>query len=283
VVDESGRLSPAEDDDGACSVAAPRPTLGPRGGPGIVLATRSNQADVASARAADELAALGFVVHADLPDRPGPARLLVALRDHPTLQHYDPELVEYWVSEAGRGRPRMLTRESRLPIDTDFAWGLIRLVDRLDVSNEYLTFGGRLEAQVVDGVVVAVFSSPAPLLRRGGHSQGWDHGAEAVGAFFGRLLVAVDYSPGFEAALAAASPLARWSAFVAHTVARYRASPSLREVHPALWALLQAEEARLRLDRPSWRAGLKLLVRMRARAISPFPVPPASSLAGGSP
>jgi hypothetical protein len=241
-----------------------------------VLATRSTQEDVAPARAIDELAALGFVVHADLPDRPGPARLVVALRDHPTLQHYDPELVEYWTSEGGRGRPRFLTRESRLPIDAQFAWGLIRIVDRLDVSNEYLTFGGHLEAQMINGLVVAVFSSPAPLLRRGGHSQGWDPGAEAVGAFFGRLLVAVDYSPGFEATLAAASPLARWTAFVAHTLGAYRASPALRDAHPGLWTLLQAEEPRLRADRAAWRDGLRLLVQMRGRAISAIAAAPAA-------
>lgn len=249
---------------------------------GPVLATRSAQDEIATARAADELAALGFVVHADLPDRPGPARLLVALRDQPTLRHYDPELIEYWVSDDGRGRPRLLTRETRLPLQGEFSWGLIRIVDRLDVSNEYLTFGGRLEAELADGVVVAAFSSPAPLLRRGGHSQGWDHGAEAVGAFFGRLLVAVDYSPGFEAALAAASPVARWSAFVAHTLGAYRASPRLRDAHPALWALLQAEEPRLRADRAQWRAGLKLLLRMRGRAVSLFPESPATAPAGGT-
>ena len=37
------------------------------------------------------------------------------------------------------------------------------------------------------------FTSPAPLLRRGGHSQAWDPPAEWLGGFFGRLLLAVDY------------------------------------------------------------------------------------------
>ena len=67
----------------------------------------------------------------------------------------------------------------------------------------------------------------APIFRRGGHSQGWDDGADAVGAFFGRLLVTVDYIPDFERRLAAAPPLARYAAFIAHTemrqIARCRA------------------------------------------------------------
>ena len=139
----------------------------------------------------------GFLAQPDLPDAPGPAFLLVALRPAPTLQHYDPEAIDYWISQAGRGERRTLTRETPMPRSEDFSWGLIRLVDRLRVTNEYLTFGGHLDAAAVDEIVVAAFASPAPLLRRGGHSQGWDAGADAVGAFFGRLMVAVDFTPGF--------------------------------------------------------------------------------------
>lgn len=196
------------------------------------------------------LAELGFLASSDLPDRPGPAYLLVALRPAPTLHHYDPERIDYWTSVAGIGTARTLTRLSSLPVRTTFSWGLIRIVDRLHVTNEYLSFGGQLEAVEIDGTAVAVFTSPAPLLRRGGHSQGWDHGAETVGAFFGRLLVAVDYVPGFEARMARAGPVVRYAAFVADLFGRYRGSPELRSGHPELWALIEAEERRLRRDRP---------------------------------
>lgn len=208
------------------------------------------------ASAALSLTDLGFLSNSDLPDRPGPAYLLVALREAPTLRHYDPEAVEYWVAESGRGQRRILTRETPLPIETDFSWGLIRIVDRLHVTNEYLTFGGRLSADAVDGVVIAVFTSPAPLLRRGGHSQGWDQGAESLGAFFGRFLLAVDYAPGFEGRAARADPITRYAAFLADMMARYRASPNLRAQQPDLWTLLQAEQRRLRANLPTeWAAG----------------------------
>ena len=208
------------------------------------------------ASAARTMSQFGFLASSDLPDRPGPAYLLVALREVPTLRHYDPEAIEYWVTEAGCGRRRTLTRDTLLPIDIDFSWGLIRIVDRLHVTNEYLTFGGRLAADSIDGVVVAVFTSPAPLLRRGGHSQPWDQGADSLGAYFSRFLVAVDYAPGFEARAAQADPITRYAAFLADAMARYRSSPTLRGDQPDLWTLLQAEERRLRTNRPNaWDGG----------------------------
>ena len=217
--------------------------------------------------AANLLENLGFVACSDLPDRPGPAYLLVAFRPEPTLRHYDPESVEYWVTVDGRGAHRTLTREMQLPLDAEFSWGMIRIVDRLKASNEYLTFGGHLAAASIEGTTVAVFTSPAPLLRRGGHSQGWDDGAECVGAFFGRLQVAIDYTVGFESQLAEASPLARYSAFLCDVVGRYRTSAALRSGHPELWTLLDAEERHMRRDHPvEWPEGVALL---RAAALAP--------------
>ncbi len=211
------------------------------------------------AEAARLLADWGFLAEPDLPDRPGPAYLLVAMRDTPTFRHYDPELVEYWVSEGGRGARRTMDRGTPLPVEREFSWGLIRITDRLDVTNEYVTFGGRLSAADVDGMTVAVFTSPAPLLRRGGHSQGWDHGAASLAAFFGRMIVAVDFTPGFEARAAAVDPITRYSAFIGDLVGRYRRSPLLRDQHADLWLLLRSEANRLERDFPAaWAAGAEL-------------------------
>lgn len=213
--------------------------------------------------AARSLAEWGFLAEPDLPDRPGPAYLLVALRDRPTLTHFDPELVEYWVSSGGKGTRRTLERGTSLPIEQDFSWGLIRITDRLDVTNEYVTFGGHLSAAEVNGMAVAVFTSPAPLLRRGGHSQGWDHGAASLAAFFGRLIVAVDFTPGFEARAAAVDPITRYAAFIGDLVGRYRRSSTLRDQHLDLWVLLQSEARRLERDHPAeWLAGADLALSL---------------------
>ena len=211
--------------------------------------------------AARLLADWGFLAAPDLPDRPGPAYLLVAIRARPTLRHYDPELVEYWVTdENGRGVRETLTFASRMPREADFSWGRISVVDRKGVSNQYLTFGGRLRAQRVEGEVISVFSSPAPLLRTGGHSQGWDAGSHMVGGFLGRFRSAAGYELAFERMVAASDPVTRYAAFVNELVSRYRASEYLRDHYPRLWTLMVGEERRLRSDHPeAWRGGTRLL------------------------
>ena len=196
----------------------------------------------------------GFLAAPDLPDGPGPAFLLVALRPVPTLSHYDPEAIDYWVTEGGRGARRSLTHDSPMPLSEDYSWGPIRLIDRLGASNEYLTFGGHLDAAAIDDGIVAALASPAPLLRRGGHSQDWDLGADAIGAFFGRLMVAVDFTPGFEATLAQATPLTRYAAFVRDGLARRAAGVAFRP-DDDLRRLLANESARLRAAaRSDWDA-----------------------------
>ena len=173
--------------------------------------------------AAELLADWGFLADPDLPDRPGPAYLLVAIRAKPTLRHYDPELVEYWVTDdKDHGVNETITFASRLPRQGEFSWGRISVIDRKGVANRYLTFGGTLRAERINGEVICVFESPAPLLRRGGHSQGWDTGAHSVGGFFGRFRAAAGYQHEFERRAAHTDPVTRYAAFVNEFVTRYR-------------------------------------------------------------
>jgi hypothetical protein len=201
----------------------------------------------------------GFLAYPDLPDGPGPAFLLVALRPQPTMRHYDPEAVDYWVMDAGRGERRTLSNKAHMPCSEEFSWGMIRLVDRLGISNEYLTFGGHLDAAWIDHVVVAAFTSPVPLLRRGGHSQAWDVGADAIGGFFGRMMVAVDFKPGFETMFGGATPLTRYAAFVRDADVRIRAQRSA-VAEDDFFRLLRHEAIRLQATAPDeWAAAGKLL------------------------
>ena len=211
------------------------------------------------------LANLGFLANSDLPDRAGPAYLLVGLRAQPTLRHFDPEVVQYWVTSNGRGIRQTVTRTSPLPIDREFSWGLIRTTDRLGVTNEFLTFGGRVRAELIDDVLVAVFTSPAPIVRRGGHSQRWDPGAEHIGAYFARLLLAVDVIPDFERRAAETGVVARYAAFLDDAAARFRSCPALRDAEPDAWQILQTEARRVRDTQPAdWQAGRELAALAKA-------------------
>lgn len=222
--------------------------------------SRSLRAPIDPVEAAGLLDDWGFLAHSDLPNDAGDAYLLVALRDDPTLRHFDAERVELWVTRGARGARLTVSRTTR-PLETEFSWGTIAIVDRLGISNEYVSFGGHLSVAEINGMTVVSLVSSAPILRRGGHSQGWDEAAVDLAAFFGRILIAVDYVPGFEAKIAGARPGACYAGFVAETTARFRRSGALRGAHAALWMLLRGEERRLRQDHPDdWTDGVALAV-----------------------
>ena len=113
-----------------------------------------------------------------------------------------------------------------------------------------------------------MFRSPAPLLRRGGHSQGWDAGSHSVGGFFGRFRAAAGYQHEFEVLAAHTDPVTRYAAFVNEFVTRYRASEYLRDHYPRLWTIMLVEEHRLISEHPAaWKDG-KAILAVAERASS---------------
>jgi len=182
----------------------------------------------------------------DPPDARGAADLLVGLRASPTLRHFDPERIEHWELAGERGRVATLDRASRIGPERPFAWGRIRVVDRLKVENDFLTFGGRLRAADVDASTRLVqFRSPAPILRWAGHSQGLDPLTDEVGAFFGRLRAAIDVQPEVEARIGETEPLALYAAFAQDAWRRFAATLTERRAEPELAAWARREGHRL--------------------------------------
>lgn len=210
--------------------------------------------------AAEALRDLGFTLLAsDRPAAPGGSRLLVALRDRPTLRHFDPEVVRCWVMAGGRGRVLEVDRRSTEG-DRAILWGHVHVVDRLGVENRFLTFGGRLAiVDVQPGLRVVVHTSPGPVVRWGGHSQGSDALAGEIGAFFGRLIIPVGADPGAEARLAAAPPEHVYAAYLRDAVARRheaatRHAISSADLGPAdpLDRWERSEAYRVREAHPDW-------------------------------
>jgi hypothetical protein len=209
-----------------------------------------------------ELAHLGFVLRdGSLPGAtPGP-RLLVALRDHPTFEHFDPELVTYWAARDGKGRVETLDRSEPHPEVRPWSWGPVRVTDRIPESNQFLGFGGTLLVDAGDTTATyAAFTSRAPIVRWAGHSQGVDSLVDEIGAFFARLMVPVDYQPEAEARIAAADPEALYATFLAHTVGRLHHSRRLRDADPGTAGSLEHEAYRVSHESPQrWAEGRELL------------------------
>jgi len=214
------------------------------------------------AESARDLARLGFeLLDGSQPGAaPGP-RLLVAFGDHPTLEHFDPEVATYWEARDGHGRLATLDRGARVPATRPWSWGPVHVTDRIPVSNQFLGFGGTLLLDAVDGKrTFAAFTSRAPIVRWAGHSQGVDPLVDEIGAFFARLMVPVDYQEGAEARIASVDPEALYAVFLGHSLARIRRSTRLRDADPQVAAWVEHEAHRLAHDAPAhWRDGEALL------------------------
>ena len=137
-------------------------------------------------RAAALVADLGFLLRWDMPATGRRALLVIAIREEPTLRHYDPELLTYWrTNESGRGRLADLTLSTPMPLRTIFSWGRIEISDRLGVTNSFISVGGELRAARVNpDTVVVTLASPGPILAQGGHSQPYDKLAAEMAGFF---------------------------------------------------------------------------------------------------
>jgi hypothetical protein len=206
---------------------------------------------ITPAEALGFVADLGFeLVHGDRPDRVGGANLIVAFRERPSGHHFDPEIATYWATEQGRGAKRDLDRTTTLP-DPRVAWGRIVLTDRLGVVNTFLTFGGVVRVADPDRATrVAVFGSPAPIERWGGHSQ--EHGvrADEVGAFFGRLRAAICVDVAIETRVATTPPLTLYAALICDVRARIEGHPTLGDARPGLVGWSREELASLESAAP---------------------------------
>jgi len=176
---------------------------------------------------------LGFeLVEPDRTRGSETGHLLVSLRPKPTLKHFDPDTIDYWINDGLHGHPAKLERESRYPLVGDYAWGQIGLTDRLGVQNMFLSFGGTLRAlMAADASVLVDFSSNAPILRWSGHSQVTDPLAAEVGSFFARIKVPIDFVPGAEALVSKAGPLTLYCAFIQNVRERLTQAQTLRDAN----------------------------------------------------
>jgi hypothetical protein len=210
---------------------------------------------------------LGFeLVEPDRTQGSETSHLLVAIRPQPSLKHFDPETIDYWINDGLRGRAAKLERESRYPVVSDFAWGQVALTDRLGVQNIFLSFGGTLRALLAaDASVLVDFSSNAPILRWSGHSQVTDPLAAEVGSFFARIKVPIDFVPGAEALVSRAGPLTLYCAFIQNVRERLAQAQTLREANRWLADWSSREGQRMEANfAEGWNAAAELRRQLSA-------------------
>jgi hypothetical protein len=210
------------------------------------------------------LSRLGFLQVPGRPQADGQAYLFVALRQRPTLDHFDPEHVDFWLNVGGHGTRISLDRSMSVRGDVRFAWGVVSVVDRKSIANEFVTFGGELSVRRVEDIVIVVFRSPAPIAASGGHSQGWDLGAEEMAAFMGRLRAAAGTSRELDFRLASLSPLAVYALFVIDSLGRHHSRHGLLVGDERIVRMLDAEQDWLRANDPgAWAAAREVAHRLR--------------------
>lgn len=242
----------------------PPRTIAERG----VLVASLDDARAWPAAAASLLAELGFRVVSPVgPDRRR-WHLLIALRDQPTERHFDPEHVAYY-AQAGNGAA-VRTFDRRTPgapgtvIARAALWGHVHVIDRVPVENRFLTFGGDLRMAAVDEHLTVVdLSSPAPVARWGGHSQGTDALSEAMGAFFGRLIVPINFTPGVAARIDALPPGVLYRAFLADGLRRAATAERHGAEHAGIAAWIAQAWVAARADADACDAAQRLLRDLR--------------------
>jgi hypothetical protein len=99
------------------------------------------------------------------PDSFGYSGLVIAIREKPTGQHFDPEMIHLHLCDATGGmRGTTLSWHSPRPASDRVCLSRVILADRFDQRVEFLTFGGLLEMTPDRDKVVYTLRSPAPVL-----------------------------------------------------------------------------------------------------------------------
>lgn len=202
---------------------------------------------------------LGFLLVPGPPLAVGRSYLFVAIRPQPTLRHFDPERIEFWITPSGHGVPAVVEWATREPAAGDHSWGPIRVIDRLGATNEFATFGGEMLVARLPEAKIVVFSSAAPIVACGGHSQDWAAGGREIHGFLGRIRAAADPRGALEQRIAALSPVARYAAFVADTLEHARLTELKTGWASGARPVLERERARLEGESASdWAGGVGL-------------------------
>ena len=179
------------------------------------------------------------------PHSPGHTRLLVAIRETPTKQHFDPESIELYLIE-----PNQKVGSVKLTLTSLFSGvqqicpGQIVLHDRMDKRVYFFVYGGTLEASFRNETTIYVIRSPAPILAM---SSGLESLPEQLASETEALLAKLYTrsglnNEGFQYRLTQVDPLLFYEATIRSIPSTYEQSPTLRANYHLFYEILLSEK-----------------------------------------
>jgi len=191
-------------------------------------------------------------LHAPHPDSLGYSGLVIAIREKPTGQHFDPEAIHLHLCNATGGmRGTTLTWQSPRPASDRVCPGRVILTDRRDRRVEFFTFGGSLEMSQGPAEVIYTLRSPAPVLEiLGQEDRIPDQFAFETEALLSREAARWGRDDrGFEQRLARIEPLQLYMAVLHLLLLRHKQFEAMEIVHPDLDDALFRERRWLQAQR----------------------------------
>lgn len=190
---------------------------------------------------------LGFeLLERTHPDSPGYSGLIVAIRPHPTLQHFDPEAIHLLLADSGGNVSQTdLHLSSHLEGPGRIVLGRLVVNDRVDKRLGFFTFGACLTVHSATEGSYFVIQSSAPVLELSGSLREGvaDQLAAETEALLARLHVQWGRRDGeFVQRLAQIDPLTFYIAAIHSILTMFAGSIALRNGSHALNSRLREEQ-----------------------------------------
>jgi len=198
------------------------------------------------------------------PESPGHTGLLVAMRDKPTGEHFDPTSLRLKLCQNGRAIYITLHRDSPVKQTQPVSPGRVILHDQKGKEVECFTFGGWLETICKPGETVYSLRSDAPvLLITETPSVGEQLACETEGLLAHYSALWGIHQDGFLCNLGGLNTRQFYAATLDALLARFQKSSALREAYRQLYYTLQREKEWLQ-ETDQWPAPLPNLESMLA-------------------
>ena len=184
------------------------------------------------------------------PDKLGAGQLRVVIREEPTEQHFDPEMVIFPVIFEKTWQHMVVEHPWHLQHRRRAIIGIIEIVDRMGNKKQALTFGGVIMIESHQEYTEVVFDSPAPIIELGDEKSARQGLAEEVRVLMAKRRAAYKLSDYvFFDRLDRASSIDLYAGCVFSLIERLKKYAPNTDTCQELMRLLQLERDRMKEER----------------------------------